>query len=104
MPGLYEPSNGEGELMNPEKAPDTVVDTGPHDAAGAQPPAVSAAVRVDLAGCSHPGLVRANNEDHYLVLRFDRALQTLRTNLPDGYIPALFEESGYCMMVADGMG
>ena len=33
----------------------------------------SARVRVDLAALSHQGLVRTNNEDHYLVARAGRA-------------------------------
>ena len=36
--------------------------------------------------------------------RFGRALQTLLTNLPEGLVPSQFEEMGYGMVVADGMG
>lgn len=64
----------------------------------------SAAVQIDLAALSHPGKVRPNNEDHFLVVRFHRALQTVLTNLPDGLIPVRTEEGGYGMIVADGMG
>jgi len=64
----------------------------------------SAAVQVDLAAQSHQGKVRPNNEDHYLVLRFNRAFQTLLSNLPEGFIPFRAEEVGYGMAVADGMG
>src|SRR5262249_60321660 len=65
------------------------------------PDPISSQVQVDLAGFSHPGYVRENNEDHYLVVRFDRSLQTLMTNLPEGHIPQRFEEVGYGMVVAD---
>jgi len=68
------------------------------------PEPISSQVQVDLAGFSHPGYVRENNEDHYLVVRFDRSLQTLMTNLPEGHIPQRFEEVGYGMVVADGIG
>ena len=48
----------------------------------------SAQVQVDLGALSHPGKVRANNEDCYLVARFTRALQPLLTNLPGGQLAA----------------
>src|SRR5262245_55174964 len=68
------------------------------------PRAFSSQAQVDLAALSHPGNVRPNNEDHSLVVRFDRALQTLMTNLPEGDVPTRFEEVGYGLLVADGMG
>jgi PPM family protein phosphatase len=68
------------------------------------PPTLSAEVRVELSGISHPGKVRANNEDHYLAVRFGRSLQTLTTNLPAGHVPQRFDETGYALVVADGMG
>jgi protein phosphatase len=64
----------------------------------------SARVQVDLAALSHPGLVRAANEDHYLVQRFGRTLETLLTSLPADQLPARFEEVGYGLLVADGLG
>ena len=67
------------------------------------PPTDSALVRVELAAVSHKGLVRANNEDHYLVLRYGRTLEKLLTNLPD-QVPNHSVEIGYGMLVADGMG
>jgi PPM family protein phosphatase len=59
---------------------------------------------VELAALSHPGKVRANNEDSFLVTRFGRTLQTVVTNLPDGYVPDQHAVTGYAMIVADGMG
>jgi protein phosphatase len=59
---------------------------------------------VDLAGLSDPGKVRPTNEDHFLVARFDRNMQTLLTNLPPGSIPDHCGETAYGMIVADGMG
>jgi protein phosphatase len=64
---------------------------------------LSASVEVELAARSDPG-VRPVNEDHYLVLRVGRDQQTLATSLPAGEVPARFEEAGYVMVVADGMG
>ena len=82
-------------------------DTAEIPAASSQPltPAgASALVAVDLAALSHPGKVRKNNEDHFIVARFDRAMRTLKTNLPEGHVPASYEETAYGMLVADGVG
>ncbi|HSE22423.1 MAG TPA: protein phosphatase 2C domain-containing protein [Pyrinomonadaceae bacterium] len=61
-------------------------------------------VRVDIAGASHQGHKRKNNEDHYLAVRFQRSLETLSTNVKEGHLISTFEETGYGMVVADGMG
>jgi protein phosphatase len=68
------------------------------------PPPLSSQVKVDLGAVSHPGRVRPNNEDCYLVATFDRSLQMLLTNLPAGSIPGRVQEVGYGMLVADGIG
>jgi serine/threonine protein phosphatase PrpC len=69
------------------------------------PPAdISARVRVDLAALSHQGKVRENNEDHFLISRLERSLETVKTNLPKELLPQRFAEVGYGMLVADGMG
>jgi PPM family protein phosphatase len=60
-------------------------------------------VRVDYGAMTHQGHVRPNNEDHYFVSRFGRFLTTLTTNL-EGQTNTLFEEEGYAMAVADGLG
>jgi len=64
----------------------------------------SSRVRIDVSALSHIGHCRANNEDHYLVTRVGRTLQTLVTNLPTGDVPDFVEEVNYVMVVADGMG
>jgi PPM family protein phosphatase len=64
----------------------------------------SAAVRVDIAGMSHTGKVRPNNEDNFLVVRFGRYLQTMLSSLPDGDLSPEYELEGYGVAVADGMG
>jgi serine/threonine protein phosphatase PrpC len=64
----------------------------------------SARVQVDLGALSHQGLVRSNNEDHYVVVRLGRMLETLLTNVPAGQLPDRAEEVGYGLLVADGIG
>ena len=61
-------------------------------------------VDVDLGARSHPGKVRLNNEDHYLVTRFQRTMKTLLTNVPEGTVPAEHADTAYGLLVADGMG
>lgn len=68
------------------------------------PPDFSAKVQLDLAALSDKGNVRTNNEDHFLIARVERSLETLMTNLPEGIIPSRFTEVGYGLLVADGMG
>src|SRR5262249_1847895 len=91
--------------MKPANGLDAADYTLPPPAARVLPPAdISAKVQVDLAASSHQGNVRENNEDHFLVSRAERSLETLRTNLPQELIPQRFAEVGYGMLVADGMG
>jgi len=60
-------------------------------------------VRVTFGALSHPGLVRHNNEDHYLVIERRRTRSVLLTNLPAAALrPA--DDVGYVLAVADGMG
>jgi serine/threonine protein phosphatase PrpC len=73
-------------------------------ASATAPALTSLQVAVDLGVATHPGLVRPNNEDSYLVLRADRSLETLATNLSVGEIPTSTSERSYGMVVADGMG
>lgn len=61
-------------------------------------------VSVDVGALSHPGRVRANNEDHYLVLRPSRAVDVLATNLIPGFDPPHIEQEGHIYVVADGLG
>ena len=39
---------------------------------------ISSPVRVDVSALTHPGHVRKNNEDHFLVTKATRALETMR--------------------------
>jgi protein phosphatase len=70
----------------------------------ATPQTMSSLVEVDLGGLSHRGKVRANNEDTFLVARFDRTMRALLTNLVPGEYPEASAETSYGMLVADGMG
>jgi protein phosphatase len=91
--------------MKPTGQPDTDEFVEPIPSSDIERPGpVSSAVQVEIAARSHQGHVRSNNEDHYLVVRGERALQTLLTNLPEGAVPMRFAEVGYGMLVADGMG
>jgi protein phosphatase len=60
-------------------------------------------VGVTFGALSHPGLVRANNEDHYMVIQRRRARSVLLTNLPEGFLPPA-DDVAYVMAVADGVG
>ena len=75
-----------------------------HSAAPGPSEPVSALVHVDVSALSHKGHHRENNEDHFLVTKASRSLQTITTSLPDGDIPPQVEEVNYVMVVADGMG
>jgi protein phosphatase len=63
-----------------------------------------APVQVDSAGCSHRGLVREDNQDHFYLARLGRFAQTLATSLPADALPERLEQAGYVAVVADGMG
>jgi len=64
----------------------------------------SALVRIDVSALSHRGYHRDHNEDHYLVSRLGRTLQTIDTSLHAGDVPEQAEEVNYVMIVADGIG
>jgi protein phosphatase len=61
-------------------------------------------VYVDVAALTHRGKVRQNNEDQFLVGRTERDLEVLLTSLDQDHIPRHSRETGYGMIVADGMG
>ena len=52
---------------------------------------------------SDTGLVRNTNEDHYLVVRCGRAMETVFTSLSGNRDVDLFEETAYAFVVADGV-
>ena len=71
---------------------------------GEMPEPYSSRVDIEFAARTHVGLSRKQNEDSYLVFRTARSFERLRSSLPADQIPATFEEHGYVMAVADGMG
>ncbi len=76
-------------------------DTRPVTPAGA--PIASSRVRVEIAALTDIGKVRETNEDSHLVGRIGRYFEPMITNVPETLVPRV-EDSGYLMMVADGMG
>ncbi len=63
-----------------------------------------ALMAIDVAAATHAGHVRANNEDHYLVVRFGRSLENLYTNIEPGKLRPNYNLTGYGLVVADGLG
>jgi protein phosphatase len=63
-----------------------------------------ALMAIEVAATTHEGHVRPNNEDHYLVVRFGRSLQSLQTNVDANLLPSSYNLTGYGMVVADGLG
>jgi protein phosphatase len=61
------------------------------------------AVKVECGAKTHPGLVRENNEDHYIVVRRRRHRDVLFSNLPENLFDHT-EQVAYALGVADGMG
>jgi serine/threonine protein phosphatase PrpC len=83
---------------------DTTIDMPPVRPVASSSQPASVAVQVEIAGTSHAGRVRPNNEDSYLVAQADRSLEVLETNLPEGEVPTWAAERSYGLIVADGMG
>jgi len=70
------------------------------------PPPFSSRINVDVYGMTDKGYARAQNEDHFLIVRAGRAVETVLTSLTDTEtMPGeLFEETAYGLVVADGVG
>lgn len=69
-----------------------------------RPPWQTAFLQVEIAGLSHQGHVRQNNEDHFLTARYGRFLETLQSNIPISERAPQHELVGHALLVADGMG
>ena len=65
---------------------------------------LSARMRVEFGTATHSGHVRKHNEDHFLILRLTRAQDVVATSLASADLPEPFEEHGYAMLIADGLG
>jgi protein phosphatase len=58
----------------------------------------------DVFGMSHPGLKRAENQDHFLIATLHKALAIYGTSLPRESIPIISRPRGLIALVADGVG
>jgi protein phosphatase len=68
------------------------------------PAPLSSRIDVDLFALSHQGHVREQNEDHYLVVRNGRYLDTVFSNVSENRAGYRFEDAAYGLIVADGVG
>jgi serine/threonine protein phosphatase PrpC len=60
---------------------------------------------VDVYGLTHPGKVRKNNQDHFLVCSVRKQIQVHRTSLPNvDRLPLAGERMAFLAVVADGVG
>src|SRR6185312_3272199 len=60
-------------------------------------------MRMTVAGKTHPGHVRPNNEDHFAVVRRYRGRELMVSSLPEGLFEPT-EDHAYALAVADGLG
>lgn len=59
---------------------------------------------LDVYGLTHPGKVRANNEDHFLICALQKKVEVYHTSLPDPSILANSQRVAFLALVADGVG
>lgn len=67
-------------------------------------PPASATVRPVFGAHSRRGRFHTVNEDHYLILTLGRHQETVLTSLPENVIGKRFDERGFAMILADGLG
>lgn len=67
------------------------------------PEPFSSLIQVEFGAVTDIGKVRENNEDAYIICRIGRYWEKLMTSV-EGELPDRFDETGYSMAVADGMG
>ena len=65
----------------------------------ARPPRIG----VDCGALTHPGRVRTNNEDHFLVAKLAKSMRICASSLPEDRM-RFSDEEGHLLVVADGMG
>ena len=59
---------------------------------------------LDVYGLTHPGKVRPNNEDHFLICALQKRIEIYHTSLPDTSILTQGERLAFLALVADGVG
>jgi len=60
---------------------------------------------IDVFGLTHPGKVRAVNQDHFLICSLQKKLQVQLTSLPNvERLPLDMQRMAFLAMVADGVG
>ncbi len=71
----------------------------------AQTPERPQGEQIDVFGLSHPGRVRTENQDHFLVGSIHKTMSVLQSSLPEEYLGELRSPSrGFVFLVADGVG
>jgi serine/threonine protein phosphatase PrpC len=78
-------------------------------ASAATPATASAGPRplddeVDVYGLTHPGKVRKDNQDHFLICALQKQMQVYHTSLPHPELLINAERLAFIGMVADGVG
>lgn len=69
------------------------------------PPPRPTKAQIDVFGMSHQGLVRKENQDHFLVASLHKVMQVYHSSLPEEAIGELLSPSrGFVFLVADGVG
>ena len=91
--------NNDDPIKTPERFLMSPPLPSPHDS-----PAPGPEVEVTFGARSRRGPLRFQNDDHYMVMRFGRYQETLLTSLSTDDVDRRFEEDGYGMVVADGLG
>jgi protein phosphatase len=60
---------------------------------------------IDVYGLTHKGLVRPDNQDHFLIAALRQRLDVLQSSLPEfSELPLAEDRLAFIMMVADGVG
>jgi protein phosphatase len=86
--------------MSPESS-SSIATSGLGRAAGPKP----ADSELDVFGLTHPGKVRRENQDHFLICQLRRQIHVHSTSLPDPQgLPLESERLAMLAMVADGVG
>ena len=60
---------------------------------------------IDIHGLTHPGRVRAENQDHFFIGQLKKQIHVHSTSLPEvAQLPVNLERLAFLIMVADGVG